>query len=136
MGTTYNLILPVDPAYEPDDSVADRIRAELGDGFTLACHLGYTPDVAFTREVTAEVKIGLHTYCLLSNEAVETAHFAVVITHALRQEDTPELTFSSDAPEEAMERLTQLVGVPLRQVASKGLVILDGGLPPEFYAQP
>lgn len=127
MGTTYNLILPVDPTFQPDDSVAERIRAKFGEGSTLAAHLGYSPDVAFTREVTAELRLGLNTYVLLSNEATEVSYFAVVIRDALRRDyDAEELSFSADAPDEAMLQLTGLVGVPLRQVSCKGLIILEG----------
>jgi hypothetical protein len=127
VGTTYNLILPVCPAFRPDNSVADRIRAKFGEGSALAAHLGYSPDVAFTREVTAQVKVGLNTYVLLSNEATEVSHFAVVITDALRRDyDAEELSFSAEAPDEAMCQLTEIVGVALRQVSCKGLIIVEG----------
>lgn len=125
MGTTYNVIVPVDQGYSPDAGVVERIRQTLGEGFELACRLGFTPDATISRQVGVQVIVGQHTFFLMSNEQVLFSNFAVVVKEALRQDGDSD-SYTADAPEEALLMLSEVVGAPPKQVNSDGLVELDG----------
>lgn len=127
MGLNYNVILPVDPGFEPGDDVLERIRQEMGEGFELQCHLGYTPDatLARSRDISVTIYTGLHTFFLISSEQAVVSHFGVVIREALRREDDSD-SFTTEAPREAIDRLAGIVGTTLRQVDTENLVVLEG----------
>lgn len=127
MGLDYNVILPAESGFEPESDVLERIRQELGHGFELLCRLGYTPDatLARSRDISVQIYVGLHTFFLISSEETVVSRFGVVLRNALRQEGDSD-TFTTDAPNEVLDRLSSIVGAPLRQIGSENLVVLEG----------